>query len=305
MILLLLACGDVRGVSAYQDCMSCHPDHQAELGASAHGAGTSTLFDALQAEADAELGVPGLCDGCHRPEQGVECTTCHAAMGTHGIGSGSLIVDLRGVVLGGDEVEDRAPHATAPGGLLGDSALCGTCHQVELVGGFVERPYSAWEESPAAAEGVHCQDCHLPEVDGRRSHRFQGVGDGSEAALDLLWRGVSGHWEGDTLVLTNLTGHRYPDGMAAVRELWLTTDTGTSIPLHPELVGPDGPVASPVLADARVERGLAPGEVKALHLPDAGRVCLTYRSRAEVLTRHLGLETEPLLTVGCFERPTR
>jgi hypothetical protein len=52
---------------------------------------------------------------------------------------------------------------------LTESSFCGTCHDVTLADGFrLEEAFSEYKSSPAAAEGVSCQDCHMgtePGVD--------------------------------------------------------------------------------------------------------------------------------------------
>ena len=47
------------------------------------------------------------------------------------------------------------------------SGFCGTCHDVTLVNGFrLEEAFSSYKQSPAAARGVSCQDCHMGKVPG-------------------------------------------------------------------------------------------------------------------------------------------
>ncbi|MCZ6593188.1 MAG: multiheme c-type cytochrome [Alphaproteobacteria bacterium] len=45
--------------------------------------------------------------------------------------------------------------------------FCGTCHDVTLFNGFrLEEAFSEYRVSPAAANGVTCQDCHMGKVQG-------------------------------------------------------------------------------------------------------------------------------------------
>jgi hypothetical protein len=45
---------------------------------------------------------------------------------------------------------------------LTTSGFCGTCHDVNLVNGFrLEEAFSEFKNSPAAADEVSCQDCHM------------------------------------------------------------------------------------------------------------------------------------------------
>ncbi len=46
-------------------------------------------------------------------------------------------------------------------------AFCGSCHDVNLFNGFrLEEAFSDFKTSPAAREGVTCQDCHMGKVPG-------------------------------------------------------------------------------------------------------------------------------------------
>ena len=50
------------------------------------------------------------------------------------------------------------------------SGFCGTCHDVNLVNGFrLEEAFSEYKSTPAAANGVSCQDCHMGTDPGRNS----------------------------------------------------------------------------------------------------------------------------------------
>jgi hypothetical protein len=46
-------------------------------------------------------------------------------------------------------------------------AFCGSCHDVTLFNGFrLEEAFAEYKQSPAAAKGVTCQDCHMGKVQG-------------------------------------------------------------------------------------------------------------------------------------------
>lgn len=50
---------------------------------------------------------------------------------------------------------------------LSSSGFCGSCHDVNLFNGFrLEEAFSEYKNSPAAAEGVSCQDCHMGKEQG-------------------------------------------------------------------------------------------------------------------------------------------
>ena len=65
---------------------------------------------------------------------------------------------------------------------LSSSTFCGSCHDVTLLNGFrLEEAFSEYRDSPAAAKGVTCQDCHMGKVQGKPSGYHHGpaavVGD--------------------------------------------------------------------------------------------------------------------------------
>ncbi len=50
------------------------------------------------------------------------------------------------------------------------STFCGSCHDVTLFNGFrLEEAFSEYRTSPAAAEGITCQDCHMGKIQGKVS----------------------------------------------------------------------------------------------------------------------------------------
>lgn len=53
---------------------------------------------------------------------------------------------------------------------ISSSTFCGSCHDVTLLNGFrLEEAFSEYRESPAAAKGVTCQDCHMGKIQGKVS----------------------------------------------------------------------------------------------------------------------------------------
>jgi hypothetical protein len=53
---------------------------------------------------------------------------------------------------------------------ISTSAFCGTCHDVTLPDNLrLEEAFSEWKNSPAAKEGVTCQDCHMSTEPGKPS----------------------------------------------------------------------------------------------------------------------------------------
>ena len=53
---------------------------------------------------------------------------------------------------------------------ISNPMFCGACHDVTLFNGFrLEEAFSEYRTSPAAAEGITCQDCHMGKVQGVNS----------------------------------------------------------------------------------------------------------------------------------------
>lgn len=124
--------------------------------------------------------------------EGITCVVCHRINKTYNKASGRLALvegSLTEPVFGpsGNEelarVLDNAQEygvATDPttrGQLIHSEAkqfasistpmFCGTCHDVTLFNGFrLEEAFSEYRLSPAAADGITCQDCHMGKVQG-------------------------------------------------------------------------------------------------------------------------------------------
>ncbi|NNF28728.1 MAG: cytochrome C [Gemmatimonadetes bacterium] len=126
--------------------------------------------------------------------EGVTCIVCHRVGEAYSKVSGRLAIvegDLFDPVYGpsGDEELNRviaadefsvntergqAGRAIHAGAEVLDqisrSGFCGTCHDVNLVNGFrLEEAFSEYKSTPAAAEGISCQDCHMGIDPGRNS----------------------------------------------------------------------------------------------------------------------------------------
>ncbi|MCG8458860.1 MAG: cytochrome c family protein, partial [Holophagales bacterium] len=123
--------------------------------------------------------------------EGVTCIVCHRVNKAYGKLSGRLAIvegdlfepvygpkgneELERVIESGDYRVNtergragRAIHVKAePFFQLTTSGFCGTCHDVNLVNGFrLEEAFSEFKTSPAAREGISCQDCHMGKEPG-------------------------------------------------------------------------------------------------------------------------------------------
>ncbi|MHB8057467.1 MAG: multiheme c-type cytochrome [Desulfuromonadaceae bacterium] len=145
------------------------------------------------------------CEGCHSPAAmmsgelkkpglaglsplalgGVSCDICHSISGTThaktpaGLpGNGSLILNPGYNVKDGAQLVKRgpfAPEADCGGGfheckespLHAQADLCAGCHQVYHYDKHfpIEATYNEWKAGPYAQRDIHCQDCHMVDVD--------------------------------------------------------------------------------------------------------------------------------------------
>ena len=120
-------------------------------------------------------------------QEGITCIVCHRVDQNYGKVSGRIALvegDILQPIYGplGNEIlaevlddPEKYRVVTEPGVAgrkihteskrffrLTEPAFCGTCHDVTFVNGFrLEELFSHYKRSPAAANGVTCQDCHM------------------------------------------------------------------------------------------------------------------------------------------------
>jgi hypothetical protein len=123
--------------------------------------------------------------------EGVTCVVCHRMDTPVGKNSGRLPLDegeltdpIYGPTGRNSEIqkaiayEDLSTDPKQPGKKvhgkarkffrLTTPAFCGSCHDVTLFNGFrLEEAFSEYKHSPAARNGVTCQDCHMGKEPGR------------------------------------------------------------------------------------------------------------------------------------------
>ena len=339
ILVLLGACTDGldhRSAGALAgECASCHEDQARALAASRHAAASSSpVFVALRAEAVRERGASmgGFCDGCHLPEPGITCVTCHAALGNRGTKNGLLLIDLDGPVRGPFAYPDTAtPHAVQVTGFIESSDLCGTCHDVEGPPGFHEAPFAHWTRSPAAARGDTCQKCHMGSVPGdptamRRmgpaaslpdmpvrslsEHHPIGLDDADpsplmSAALDLTIEFTTASMV--TVHVENRgDGHPLPVGASFLREIWVSLSVdeveieGATRWLSTRLTRGGVEVVSPALATEQVDNAIPPLGKRTFVIPAAAprgarvEACVRLRRYRPDLLDHLGVSRDEL-----------
>lgn len=212
-----------------QVCAACHPDQHAQWRESLHAGAFSPGFAGQLLEGS--LAVPRKlrhCQTCHAPlaeqqpvlasgeaephfdpalrAQGIVCAACHVR--AH-------------VRFGPPRREDLPPPAEVlpHGGFeareeFQQARFCATCHQfwdAGVAGKPIQNTFVEWRESPHAAAGRSCQDCHMEG----RAHTWRGIHDAETVreAVDVTLR--AGDLAGDAIeaalvVTSHGVGHAFP-----------------------------------------------------------------------------------------------
>jgi len=254
-----------------EDCAMCHVDiarqhEQAMMSQSfTHPWDEIEYYELALPHAKKEPKVAEIetgCNGCHAPlavlvgdippkrpaegtmaNEGVSCDLCHSITGFTGdipfnfnweVSVGETKFGQReGLESPGHEVQANPFYETAE--------FCGTCHnEKDPWGLWVKATHLEWKESPQAAAGIVCQDCHMPPAEGTsavdgevrpdiRTHLFHGAHDDGKLSGVIEVRIHPDEWKfkpGRTAVLTATlvnakAGHMVPSGSVEERVLWL------------------------------------------------------------------------------------
>ncbi len=179
-----------------KQCAVCHPRQYEQWARSMHAyAQHSPVMEAFtHALLERTSGTLGtFCTRCHTPlgtalgepaavanlyrsrlsMEGVTCVVCHRVRQRHYKSSGRLAIEPGQVVDGcvygpfDDPVFVSGAHRSQQQPYLKTSQFCGTCHDVTSPQGVrLEEAFSEWRNSPAAAQGITCQSCHMGPVPG-------------------------------------------------------------------------------------------------------------------------------------------
>jgi nitrate/TMAO reductase-like tetraheme cytochrome c subunit len=254
-------------------CAECHVDiarqhHQAMMSQSyVHHWDEIEYFELAlphSEKVDKVAGVKAGCNGCHAPlaflagdippkppaegtraNEGVSCDLCHSITGFEG----EVPFNFNFIVDPGDAVQGTRPGVESPGhgivvnDFLGTAEFCGTCHnEKDPWGMWVKGTHLEWQESPQAASGIVCQDCHMPPAEGNsapdtggvdhpdvRQHLFHGAHDTGKLMGAVEVRIHPSELEaeaGQDIVLTATVvnakaAHMIPTGSAEERVVWL------------------------------------------------------------------------------------
>ncbi len=270
-------------VPSAETCKDCHPNQFAEWTGSRHAQSmTDPVFQGLVGVRQGAFhGVQDkFCVQCHtiagvrsqdvspgfkfadlKPKsmEGVTCWSCHGVQQIARLHNAGLTMAKDGAMRGNlPQPQTTNAHGTAEAPFLKTPEFCGACHEVvELSGLPLERPYSEWLTSPAAAKGQTCADCHMPFYTGSaaegaeprvglRSHRFVGLDPpGAREAPSAELRAVYAAQRdallasaadltiapgtaqpGERLVVAvtvqnKIAGHSLPTGSTFIRQCWL------------------------------------------------------------------------------------
>ena len=169
-------------------CATCHADIHGMWANGMHAqAYDDPIFKAsfLQAFFETEGKATRFCLSCHDPTSqigedykvkkdiigaGVTCDFCHTVQDVDLTSKGFSFVSRPGTKKTGPYLNSRSPaHETEKKPFFQKSEFCARCHQllgqdgVEIIG-----TYREWKESSYAAEGIQCQDCHMPIEPGKK-----------------------------------------------------------------------------------------------------------------------------------------
>ena len=287
-------------------CAECHTDiarqhHQALMSQSfTHHWDEIEYFElalphALKVEKVA--GVKAGCIGCHAPlaflagdippqrpaagtraNEGVSCDLCHSITGFEG----EVPFNFNFIAAPGDAKQgtrsgvESGGHEIAVSPFLGTAEFCGTCHnEKDPWGQWVKATHLEWKDSPQAAAGIVCQDCHMPPAAGNsapdgggaehpdvRQHLFHGAHDLGKLSGAVEVRihsrdAAAPPGASVVLVATVLNakaGHMIPSGSAEERVVWLhveaTDSAGHSFQLPVDAKGFEGEAYTIASADA-------------------------------------------------------
>ncbi|HNY92905.1 MAG TPA: multiheme c-type cytochrome [bacterium] len=296
-------------------CKSCHPDFYQQWRQSMMSQSYIHYWDEIEyfdlAVPHAEK-VPGLkgpvdgCNGCHTPlafmagdvtpprpsansraNEGVSCEVCH----TISSWSGDVPHNFSYISTPGRKKFGAKPglvsphHDTEQNALYEQTEFCGNCHnEKNPFGIWVKSTQIEWKEGPYAAQGVPCQQCHMPKAKGKNAtmakedmvaqHLFHGAHDGGKVAGTIELRihpsELEVPYDGTVVLSAQLfnakTGHKFPSGSVEDRIVWLhvtATDAAGKIyhlPVDKKgFAGEEYTIASDVLAyqDMGVPKGIA------------------------------------------------
>lgn len=266
------------GTQKYQDfqtpeyCQGCHNDFYQQWSQAMMSQAYTHHWDEIEyfklavahAEADPAMkdAVDG-CNGCHTPmaylagdvppplpEEGsranesVSCEVCHLITGIQGDTAHNFnwVIEPGQTKYSSRKGDTKSPnHEIVKTDLHSSTRICGSCHNEKSPSGvWVKSTQLEWEAGPYAAEGVMCQDCHMPKAEMKtakmgttypdaRMHLFNGAHDPGKVRGTIEIRihpDIRETVPGEVVVFTatlfnQKTGHKFPTGSVEDRIVWL------------------------------------------------------------------------------------
>jgi len=256
-------------------CRTCHPGFYEQWTQSMMSQAYTHHWDEIEyfdlavphAKAKPELkdAVDG-CNGCHTPlafmsgpfppprpseksmaNESVSCEVCHLVQGatTDPPFNFSYIIKP-----GITKYSSRKEHVESPAHKIvttdfyKTTEFCGNCHnEKNPFNVWVKSTQLEWKEGPYAAEGVRCQDCHMPKAGYQyalmgkaygdaRLHLFHGAHDPGKVRGTIELRiqpDIREAEPGESVVFTvalfnQKTGHKFPTGSVEDRIAWLQVE---------------------------------------------------------------------------------
>ena len=247
------------------ECAPCHPVVYEEWRASAHAyASISPVFHKFeQTMNDLSNGTIGtFCVRCHATvsttmgeareasiwertpvsREGITCITCHRineeyykVNGERRIVPGTIDDPVYGpfegdhlskVVKSGGNGKRKIHKKAIKFEHLSKSEACVSCHQVAVAGIKLEVVWDQYQDSPAKAEGITCQDCHMSQVAGDHTSGYAQSPGAIIRGKATPMRKHANHsflGPGYPIVHPGLFPHN-PEGKSFSVEAWLTFD---------------------------------------------------------------------------------
>ncbi|MCA9270043.1 MAG: hypothetical protein KDA41_16290, partial [Planctomycetales bacterium] len=179
-------------------CKSCHPNQYKDWSRSMHAyAQHSPVFEAFNLTLIERTGgtIGTFCSRCHTPigtsvgenesrrnvnrsrmsREGITCVVCHRRSARLYKSSGRVPIEpghvtdscVYGPFADADTSVSVGGHHSQALPYIKTSQFCGECHDVFSPEGVrLEEAFSEWQNSPAAKEGITCQQCHMGPVQG-------------------------------------------------------------------------------------------------------------------------------------------
>jgi len=233
-------------IKSAQKCKECHAKNYNEWSISYHHNSTpenNPFFDAMLKLSFPDSNQVKSCEPCHKPVQrlnvpsllrqnlaneGVTCDVCHAAK-LSGHSDSLFTIQPGNVKYGPYKDAVSAVHESEFSKKLTSSEFCLSCHgkKENRHGMIMCSTEEEYKKSSYAKDGVTCQDCHMPAIEGKTadlgkmrdeiySHTFYG-GHSEQMLRECAEINLESSREAEGFILTVditnvIVGHSLPTG---------------------------------------------------------------------------------------------